>query len=275
MTVKGRVVNFCTMDRAMRLSIFICVLAIIGWGKNNLSDQANNDTNEAIKDKFFEWTQSVNDMLVSSGAWMSFFQISSSWCIDLLFLSMFVPWIYKGESFRLILAYALYYGFRALVQSMCILPYPAGIIWTYSSAPSITVPYGVTSDFMPSGHVGFCAIGAAEFFKRRWYIAVILAWFVGLYECFVMLSTRGHYSIDLFLGAVMAHYMHSWAHVLCNGEFYSKICIDKIVGQYMLFQWESNKLNLAASKPACSEGTPDGTFAGDLELGTPAPLNNH
>lgn len=268
MTVKEKVLNFFTMDRTMRISVFVIVLAILAWGKNNLSDQAFDDTTGVIQDKLFEWTQPVNALLLSSTAWVSFFEISSSWCIDLIFLSMFLPWIYKGESFRLILAYALFYGVRSLVQAMCILPYPPGMIWIHPVVPSITVPYGVTSDFMPSGHVGFCAIGAAEFYKRRWYILMVIAWFVLIYECFVMLGARGHYSIDLFFGAVMGHYMHGWAHVLCSGEFYSKICIDRVVGPYMLFQWESNKLNLAASKPLPAPHTADGTMVDDIELGT-------
>jgi hypothetical protein len=264
MTIKSRISGFVTMDRSMRFGVFCIVLAILGWGKNNLSDQAYNDTAGVIQDKFFEWTQSINDVLVSSTAWISFFEISSSMCIDILFLSMFLPWIYNGDSFRLIIAYAIFYGVRSLVQAMCVLPYPPGMVWIYPVVPSITVPFGVTSDFMPSGHVGFCAIAAAEFFKRKWYIPMIVAWFVLLYECFVMICARGHYSIDLFFGAIMAHYMHSWSHDLCKGLFYHRICIDKIVGPYMLHDWATNELS--GRKPSLVEDTP-GALAQDVELG--------
>ncbi len=274
MAAKERIVKFLTMDRAMRFSLFVVILAILSWGKNNLSDQANNDTTGAIKDLLFDWTQSVNEMLLSGTAWATFFEVSSSWCIDLIFLGMFVPWIYNGDSSRLILAFALFYGIRSLVQTMCVLPYPQGMIWIYPVIPSITVPFGVTSDFMPSGHVGFCIIGAAEFFKRRWYIPMVMAWIIGLYEAFVMLSTRGHYSIDLFFGAVMGHYMHGWAHVLSNGDFWGKICIDKAVGPYLLYHWESNKLNVTkSSKFNATEDVADGGLTSDIEVATVTPPN--
>ena len=221
--------------------MFFIVLAVLFWGKNNVSDEARIDSTNAVIDKLFDLTQSVNDLMNESNAWINFFEISSSWCIDLIFFGMFLSWIYIGDSFRLILSYALFYGIRAGVQAMCVLPYPPGMIWIYPVAPSFTVPFGVTSDFMPSGHVGFCAIAAAEFFKRKWYIAMVIAWIVGLYECFVMLSARGHYSIDLFFGIIMGHYMHGWAHSLCTGWWV--FCIDKVVGPYLLYKWDSNPLN--------------------------------
>ncbi len=233
--------GFFTRDRSLRIGVFFIVLAVLFWGKNNLSDEAHIDSTNAIIDKLFEATQSVNDLMNSSEAWINFFEISSSWCIDLIFFGMFLSWIYIGDSFRLILAYALFYGIRAGVQAMCVLPYPPGMIWVFPVAPSFTVPFGVTSDFMPSGHVGFCTIAAAEFYKRKWYVAMVLAWIVGLYECFVMLSARGHYSIDLFFGIIMAHYMHSWAHSLCTGWWV--FSIDKVVGPYLLYKWDVNPLN--------------------------------
>ena len=236
-----KIASFFTRDRSLRIGVFFIVLAILFWGKNNVSDEARIDSTDAIIDKLFDLTQSVNDLMNRSNAWINFFEISSSWCIDLIFFGMFLSWIYIGDSFRLILAYALFYGIRAGVQAMCVLPYPRGMIWVYPVAPSFTVPFGVTSDFMPSGHVGFCAIAAAEFYKRKWYVAMVIAWIVGVYECFVMLSARGHYSIDLFFGIIMGHYMHIWAHALCTGWWI--FCIDKVVGPYLLYKWDSNPLN--------------------------------
>jgi hypothetical protein len=234
-------VTFFNRDRTLRIGLFFIILAILFWGKNNLSDDAHDDVAGAIIDKGFEATQSINDLMVGSEAWMNFFQISSSWCIDLIFLGMFLPWIYNGDSFRLIMAYALYYGIRSVIQAICILPYPNGIIWIFPVAPSLTVPFGVTSDFFPSGHVGFCIIAAAEFCKRKWFVPMVLAWLVAIYETIVMMSSRNHYTIDLISGAIMAHYFYEWAHSICTG--WGRICLDRVVGPYLLHNWDVNPLN--------------------------------
>ena len=245
---------FFNRDRSLRIGVFFIVLAILFWGKNNLSDEAHDDVNGAIIDHGFELTKPINELMVQSKAWLMFFEISSSWCIDLIFLGMFLPWIYKGESLRLILAYALFYGIRSIVQTICVMPYPTGMIWIFPVVPSITVPFGVTSDFFPSGHVGFCTIAAAEFAKRRWWGPMVVAWLVGVYEVIIMLSARGHYSIDLITGALMAHYFHGWAHSLCTG--WGRCCIDRIVGPYLLHDWALNPLNKKAYHLPTS-GRPD------------------
>jgi hypothetical protein len=234
---------FFTRDRSLRLGLLFIVLAIVFWGKNNLSDEARDDLGDVIIDRGFDLTQPINDLMLSSKAWMNFFAISSSWCIDLLFITLFGNWIFKGSSFRLVVAYVLFYGTRAVFQAICVLPYPQGMIWLFPVAPSLVVPYGISSDFFWSGHVGFCIIAASEFFQKKWYIGMVLAWLVAIYESIVMLSNRNHYTIDLFAGAVIAHYMHGWATVLCSGFW--KICIDRVVGPYMLYDWGRNPLNPA------------------------------
>ena len=239
-------VSFFSRDRTLRIGLFFIVLAILFWGKNNLSDEAHDDVAGAIIDRGFGITQRINDLMLESKAWMTFFEISSSWCIDLMFLSIFIPWVYKGDSFRLILAYALFYGVRAILQSVTVLPYPSGIVWIFPVAPSLTVPFGVTSDFFPSGHVGFCMIAASEFFKRKWYAAIVFAWLVAIYETIVMMSARNHYTIDLISGAIMAHYFFGWADSFCTG--WGPICIDRVVGPYLLYNWEMNSSNPNAYK---------------------------
>ncbi len=238
---KAAWLNFLTRDRLMRFGLFFIVLAIVFWGKNNLSDEAHDDLNGTIIDRGFELTQPINDLMIRSKAWISFFEISSSWCIDIIFLTMFGTWIYKGDSFRLVVTYVLFYGIRAVLQAVSVLPYPTGIIWIFPVAPSLVVPFGITSDFFPSGHVGFCIIAAAEFFKKKWYVFMVLAWIVAIYETIVMISARNHYTIDLVCGAIMAHYFHGWATVLCAG--FGKLCIDRVVGPYFLHDWARNPLN--------------------------------
>jgi hypothetical protein len=238
---KEALCSILTRDRLLRFGFFFIVLAVVFWGKNNLSDEARDDVTGLIIDRGFEATQAISDLMLRSKAWISFFEISSSWCIDILFLTMFGTWIWNGESFRLLVTYILFYGVRAFLQAVSVLPYPQGIIWIFPVAPSLVVPFGITSDFFPSGHVGFCIIAAAEFFKKKWYVLMVLAWIIAIYETIVMISARNHYTIDLVSGAIMAHYFHGWATILCSG--FGKICIDRIVGPYLLYNWGRNPLN--------------------------------
>jgi hypothetical protein len=265
----------------LRFGLFFIVLAIVFWGKNNLSDEAHDDLTGTIIDRGFDLTKPINDLMIESKAWMSFFEISSSWCIDIIFLVMFGSWVYNGDSFRLVVTYILFYGVRAGLQAVSVLPYPSGIIWIFPVAPSLVVPFGITSDFFPSGHVGFCIIAAAEFFKKKWYVPMVITWLVAIYETIVMISARNHYTIDLISGAFMAHYFHGWAAVLCAG--FGKVCLDRIVGPYLLHDWGRNPLNPdryqlpttaspGMSSPRATE--PDGVMTAPVGSGTGTEMKN-
>lgn len=73
--------------------------------------------------------------------------------------------------------------------------YPPGIYWDDPGFPSLIVPYGDTTDFFYSGHVGFLNIAALEWYKQKIYKMTYLTVFVMFYTIFVLLIFRAHYSI--------------------------------------------------------------------------------
>ncbi len=89
-----------------------------------------------------------------------------------------------------------------------------GIIWPDPGFPSLVVPYGVTSDFLPSGHIGYLTIATLELYKigvRRRPLLVLSVVSI-FYEAFVLLVTRNHYSVDFIVGIVQA----SWSWILAG-----------------------------------------------------------
>ena len=116
----------------------------------------------------------------------------------------------------------MFYGFRFLCQSIFAMELPEGYYWDYPGFYSIVVPYGATNDFFFSGHVGCCLICALEFnlvFKqaekvqnlKTMKLATRMVYFSIATLCaqvFIMMATRGHYTIDLIVGVIIAHYVH-------------------------------------------------------------------
>lgn len=68
------------------------------------------------------------------------------------------------------------------------------------------VGYGPTNDFFFSGHVGLPLIAALEFNKTKLNIPAVFCLLVCFLEAFLLIITRGHYSIDIFAGLVTGHY---------------------------------------------------------------------
>lgn len=73
--------------------------------------------------------------------------------------------------------------------------FPPGYYWDDPGFPSVVVPYGISTDFFYSGHVGFLNIAALEWYKNKMYGMSYLTIFIIFYMIFVLLIFRGHYSI--------------------------------------------------------------------------------
>ena len=69
------------------------------------------------------------------------------------------------------------------------------------------ISYVQGSDFFWSGHCGFPIIGMMEFFwVKKYYLAGYCA-FVSIFEFFIMLNCREHYTIDIIFGIIFGHYI--------------------------------------------------------------------
>jgi membrane-associated phospholipid phosphatase len=93
---------------------------------------------------------------------------------------------------------------RQVMQALCSLPAPPGIIWHDPGFPSLLVTYGVANDFFFSGHTAIAVFGAIELarLRRAWLTALAVC--VVLFEIAAVLVLRAHYTMDVFTGALAA-----------------------------------------------------------------------
>ena len=93
---------------------------------------------------------------------------------------------------------------RQVMQALCSLPAPPGIIWHDPGFPSLLVTYGVANDFFFSGHTAISVLGAIELARLRRAWLTLLAACVVLLEVAAVLVLRAHYTMDVFTGALAA-----------------------------------------------------------------------
>jgi hypothetical protein len=93
---------------------------------------------------------------------------------------------------------------RQILQAICALPAPPGMIWHYPGVPSLLVTYHVANDFFFSGHTAIAVFGAVELsrFRRNWL--TVMAILIVIFEVATVLVLRAHYTMDVFTGAVAA-----------------------------------------------------------------------
>jgi hypothetical protein len=86
--------------------------------------------------------------------------------------------------------------------------FPEGYLWEYPGFPSLVVSYLKTNDFFFSGHMGLPVIIICELYKMKKFKFICFTLFTLFLEFFTMIVLRGHYSIDLVIGILMAHYCY-------------------------------------------------------------------
>jgi PAP2 superfamily C-terminal len=132
--------------------------------------------------------------------------IASSAVIDVLGIFLLGMSIF-GPTVRPFLALLLLFALRQACQALCALRAPPGMIWLDPGMPSLLVTYQVATDFFFSGHTGLAMIGAIELVRvggRRWVVVGVA---IVLFESIAVLLLRAHYTMDVFTGAVVGHYV--------------------------------------------------------------------
>ena len=131
--------------------------------------------------------------------------IVTSAVIDVLGVFLLAVSVF-GPTIRPFLALLSIFALRQLCQIACALPPPPGMIWRNPGFPSLLVTYHVANDFFFSGHTALAVLGAIELMRfggPAWLpvgVAIIVL------ECMAVLMLRAHYTLDVFTGAVVAHY---------------------------------------------------------------------
>lgn len=113
----------------------------------------NYQSPECIRDNFLTLSQSMNSYLAAHPTMLKAMIISTTWNIDLMFLSFIFLFIFYYRSWRPCISCLLFYLTRAIIQIFFGLKIPNDYLWKDPGVPSLFVPYSI-GDFFYSGHVG-------------------------------------------------------------------------------------------------------------------------
>ena len=194
-------------DQIIKLSI--CgVIVILFAIFNNINIIGNPmPDNKCYYDALHEWVSPLNNFYRGNKVYRTIVTIMGSLCIDITYCINYFCWGVYAIDWRYGLATMVFYGVRFIMQETLRLTYPDKIFFEYPGFPSIVVAYIQGSDFFFSGHCGFPIIGAMEFiWLKKYYFSAYFV-FVSFVEFFLMINCREHYTIDLIVGIVFAHYI--------------------------------------------------------------------
>jgi hypothetical protein len=193
---------------AFRLLIGAMVLALWFWTQSLLG--ARSSQNGGIDDALHDLTTGLNRYFHLHTAAANGLLILSSAIVDGVGLFLLGPWLFGG-TVRPFLGLVVLLVLRQLMQALCALPAPPGMIWHYPGFPSLLVTYSVTSDFFFSGHTAIATFGATELVRlRRGWLSALAVGMV-LFEISAVLVRRAHDTMDVFTGLLAALWVASLA----------------------------------------------------------------
>ena len=185
----------------LRLVVTVVVLALWFWTQSLLGARTAPAT--GVGDALHDLTAGLNSYFALHAGAADALLIVSSAIIDALGLFLLGSWLFGG-SVRPFLGLVLLMLLRQVLQALCSLPVPPGMIWHYPGFPSLLVTYHVANDFFFSGHTAIAVFGAIELsrFHRKWL--TFTAILVVLFEIGTVLILRAHYTMDVFTGILAA-----------------------------------------------------------------------
>ena len=198
-----------SMKKGLALRVLITVIALAVWFWTQSLLGARSLPTEPIGDGLHKLTAGLNTFFQSAPRGANALLIFSSALIDAMGIFLLGSWIFAGK-LRPFLGLAILLVTRQVMQALCSLPSPSGIIWHYPGFPSLLVTYGVANDFFFSGHTAIAVFGATELarFRQKWL--TVLAVCVVIFEIAAVLVLRAHYTMDVFAGIFAALWV---AHV--------------------------------------------------------------
>jgi len=168
---------------------------------------------QCLLDLSHEVTTPINKWLSENEGSKNALIIVSSLFVDITVVINAIAWIIYGKNLRLVFAVVTFFAFKIFLQEVFYFRVPDGYLWSYPGFPSLTVPYYTADDFFFSAEIGLCMIALLDFRSRKMTLMKFFAAFTIVLECFVFISTRAHYIIDLTTGVVAGHYFYwvgSW-----------------------------------------------------------------
>ena len=184
-----------------RLAVTSAVLLAWFWTQALLGARAA--PGPGVGDGLQQLTAGLNSYFAEHAGAANALLILSSALIDVLGLWILGRWLFGG-SVRPFLGLVMLMLLRQMVEALCALPTPPGMIWHYPGFPSLLVTYHVANDFFFSGHTAIAVFAATELARlhRRWL--TVTALLVVLFEVATVLILRAHYTLDVFTGMLAA-----------------------------------------------------------------------
>ena len=194
-------------EQIIKLLISIIIIALFGIF-NNIQIIGNpTPDNQCYYDVVHEWVRPLNDYYRGNKLYRTILTIMASVCIDIVYLICYFCWGVYAIDWRYGITTMLFYLPRYIIQETIRMKYPDRLFFEYPGFPSIVVGYIQGSDFFYSGHCGFPIIGMIEFiWYKKYYFAAYFG-FVSFVELFLMINCREHYTIDIIVGIIFAHYI--------------------------------------------------------------------
>lgn len=185
----------------IRLIVAAIVLALWFWTQSLIG--ARTVPRAGIGDALHNLTAGLNSYFARNPGAANALLIVSSALIDALGLFLVGSWLFGG-SIRPFLGLVLLIALRQLLQALCSLPPPPGMVWHDPGFPSLLVTYHVANDFFFSGHTAIAVFGALELarFHRKWL--TLTAILLVIFEVATVLILRAHYTMDVFTGILAA-----------------------------------------------------------------------
>ena len=160
-----------------------------------------------IGDRLHDLTASTNSYLFSHPKAANALLIASSAIIDMLGIYILASTI-VGRSITPFLGLLMLFALRQIIQGLCPLPPPSGLIWHHPGFPSLLVTYSVPNDLFFSGHTALAILGACVLGKSLpKTIGIPLGLLIALFEIATVILLRAHYTMDIFTGAITALYI--------------------------------------------------------------------
>jgi hypothetical protein len=188
----------------LRLGLVVVSLVLWFWTQTLLGSRP---AAPKIGDGLHQLTASTNSYLFWHPRSANALLIASSAIIDMLGIYILASTI-VGRSITPFLGLLMLFALRQIMQGLCPLPPPDGMIWHYPGFPSLLVTYIVSNDLFFSGHTALAVLGACVLAKSLpKKIGIPIGLLIVFFEIATVILLRAHYTMDIFTGAITALYL--------------------------------------------------------------------
>jgi hypothetical protein len=209
-------------EQVIRLLISVLIITLFAIFNNIRIIGNPTPDNNCYKDNVLDFFKPLNNYYRGNDVYRIILTILGSFLIDIVFFVGYFLWGVYAVDWRYGVNTMLFYGPRAVMQLIIRLDLPDFLYFKYPHFPSVVVGYIQGSDFFWSGHCGFPIIGTVEFIWLKRYKLAAYCAFVSFFEVFLMINSREHYTIDIIIGIIFAHY------ITLQGRDWVKAIYDKI-----------------------------------------------